>query len=113
MRRITKGWLDLKKFCDELPVGVLILPIEDGESIPPVGRLRNMIERDNLARSPRRLWWPTRSQFSSLARTTAYNGNRRKWRCRLVAYGNRSTVGSGMVGIWPNRAAVVSSKMSA
>ena len=56
-----------------------ISPIEDGESIPFVGRLRDMTERDGLrcallgnelARTPRRLRRPTRSQLHSREKLT-------------------------------------------
>ena len=48
VRWITEEEVDLKKMTRNLHLELSISPIEDGESIPFVGRLRDMTERDGL-----------------------------------------------------------------
>jgi len=48
VRWITEEEVDLKNNGEKFPVELSISPIEDGESIPFVGRLRDMTERDGL-----------------------------------------------------------------
>jgi hypothetical protein len=67
-----------QKNGEEFTVALSISLIEDGESIPFVGRLRDMTERDalhsardELARAARRLWRLTRSQLYEDVRSSA------------------------------------------